>query len=186
MNIDYLHEDSQDLRAELSALKEKIEALKMEQESAMRIDAGLNGPVAAAEEEISSLQVQISNLERRIDIVNQGFPFFDKLGFENALEACRMVHGWETLAQDLDVIVFGFKDTKIRLPKDIQKKYISTVQLHLFNVFVICWAFEPEDDELSMPEKKDIKIRLPMDYYLFGSPMAEPPEDIFLIAHWST
>jgi len=178
MDVGYLHEDSQDLRAELSALREKIEALKMEQESAMGIDAGLNGPVAAAQEEISSLQVQISNLERRIDIVDRGFPFFDKFGFENGLEACGMEYGWETLAQDLGVIVFGFKDTKVRLPQNIQKKYISTVQLHLFNLFLICWAFEPEEDEWNTPEK--------IDYYLFGSPGVEPSEDIFLIAHWST
>ena len=178
MDVDYLHEDSQALRVELSLLREKIKALKMEQESAMHIDAGLNGPMAASQEEISSLQDQISNLGRRIKIIDQGFPFFDRFGFENALEACGMVYGWETLAEDLDAVVFGFKETKVRLPEDIQKKYLSAVRLHLFNVFVICWAFEPEDDELSSPEK--------MDYYLFGSPGVEPSEDIFLIAQWST
>jgi hypothetical protein len=178
MIVDYLHEDSQNLRPELSVLREKINTLKKEQESAMSADAGLNGPVAAAGEEISSLQLQISNMERRISIVDQGFPFFDKFGFENALDACGMVYGWETLAEDFDVVVFGFKDTKIRLPEDVQKKYISTVRLRLFNTFAICWAFEPEDDESIAPEK--------IDYYLFGSPKGEPSEDIFLIAQWST
>jgi len=87
-----------------------------------------------------------------------------------------MVYGWETLAQDLGAIVFGFKNTKIRVPKNIQEKYIAALKLKLFNLFVICWAFEPKEDELTKPEK--------VDYYLFGSPSSDLSEDIFLIDQW--
>lgn len=178
MDLDYIVEDSKTLRTELAKIKEKIKYLKKEQKSAIQSCIGLNGPALAAIKEISLLQSEVGNLEKKINIVNRGFPLFEKFGFENALDACGMVYGYETLAQDLDVIVFGFKNTQIRVPINIQKKYMSAVKLKVFDLFIICWAFEPEEDETIAPRK--------VDYYLFGSTGPETSIDIFLIGQWST
>lgn len=181
--MEYISEDSKNLGKELLALKEKIKTLKMEQKSTIKLE--LDGTTIATQEEFSLLQKQCSNLERRINIINRGFPLFEKIGFENSLNACGMVHGWETLAQDLGALVFAFKNTKIRIPIDIQKKYKTTLRLKLFNLFIICWSFEPsENDELLSRPEDEFSIKPEkVDFYLFGSHSAS--EDIFLIAEWS-
>jgi len=178
MELDYIVEDSKILETELAIIKKKIKYLKKEQKFAIQSCIGLNGPALAATKEISLLQSKFDNLKKKINIIDRGFPFFEKFGFESALDACGMVYGYETLAQDLDVIVFGFKNTQIRVPIDIQKKYISAVKLKIFDLFVIYWAFEPEEDETIAPRK--------VYYYLFGSTGPEISIDIFLIDQWST
>jgi len=178
MDLDYIVEDSKILKTELAIIKEKIKYLKKEQKSAIQSCIGLNGPASAATKEISLLQSKVNNLRKKINIVDRGFPFFEKFGFESVLDACRMVYGYETLAQDLNVDVVGFKNTQIRIPIDIQKKYISAVKLKIFDLFVIYWAFEPEEDETIAPRK--------VDYYLFGSTGPETSIDIFLIGQWFT
>jgi len=178
MDLDYIVEDSKILKIELTIIKEKIKCLKKEQKSAIQSCIGLNGPALASAKEISLLQSKVSNLEKKINIVDRGFPFFEKFGFERALDACGMVYGYETLAQDLNVIVFGFKNTQIRVPINIQKEYISAVKLKIFDLFVIYWAFEPEEDETIAPRK--------VNYYLFGSTGPETSIDIFFIGQWST
>ncbi|GAI66538.1 unnamed protein product, partial [marine sediment metagenome] len=165
-------------KTELARIEEKINSLKKERKFAINHNVGLDGPILATTKEISLLQSEVSNLEKKINIVDQGFNFFEKYGFERALDACGMVYGSETLAQDLGVIVFGFKNTEIRVPIDIQEKYMSAVKLKIFDLFIIYWAFEPEEDKTIAPRK--------VDYYLFGSAGPETSIDIFLIGQWST
>lgn len=178
MDLGYIIEDSKILKIEVIRIKKKINSLKKERKFAINSNIGLNGPASAATKEISLLQSKVDNLKKKINIVDRGFPFFEKFEFERALDACGMVYGDETLAQDLDVIVFGFKNTQIRVPIDVQKKYISAVKLKIFDLFVIYWAFEPEEDETIVPRK--------VDYYLFGSTGPETSIDIFFIGQWST
>jgi len=66
---------------------------------------------------------------------------------------------------------------QLRVPIDVQKKYISAVKLKIFDLFVIYWAFEPEEDETIALRK--------VYYYLFGSTGPEKSIDIFLIGQWS-
>lgn len=178
MDFDYFVDNSKIFKTELARIEEKINSLKKERKFAISHNTGLDGPILATTKEISLLQSKASDLKKKISIVDQGFPFFEKYGFERALDACGMVYGYETLAQDLDVIVFGFKNTEIRVPIDIQKKYMSAVKLKIFDLFVIYWAFEPEEDETIAPRK--------VDYYLFGSTGPETSIDIFLICQWFT
>jgi len=177
MDLDYIIEDSKILKTEVIRIKKKINSLKKERKFAINSNIGLNGPASAATKEISLLQSKVDNLKKKINIVDRGFPFFEKYGFENALDACGMVYGDETLSQDLNVNVIGFKNTQIRVPIDVQKKYISAVKLKIFDLFVIYWAFEPEKDETIAPMK--------VYYYLFGSTGPEKSIDIFLIGQWS-
>jgi len=178
MDSDYIIDNSKILKIEVIRIKKKINSLKKERKFAIKSNIGLNGPASAAAKEISSLQSEVSNLEKKINIVDQGFPFFEVYGFERAIDACGMVYGAETLSQDLNVDVIGFKDTQVRVPINAQKKYMSAVKLKIFDLFVIYWAFEPEEDETIPPRK--------VDYYLFGSAGPETPIDIFFIGQWST
>jgi len=178
MDVDYIVEDSKILKIEVIRIKKKINSLKKERKFAINSNIGLNGPALAAIKEISLLQSEVNNLKKKINIVDRGFPFFEKFGFENALDACGMVYGDETLSQDLNVDVIGFKNTQIRVPIDVQKKYISAVKLKIFDIFIIYLAYEPEEDETIAPTK--------IDYYLFGSTGPETSIYIFLIGQWST
>jgi len=75
-SIDYIHENSEVLRTELSILREKIKTLKGEQESAIRHDVGLEGPVTAAEKEISSLQATMFQFREKNQHSRSILPFF--------------------------------------------------------------------------------------------------------------
>lgn len=176
--MDYFVDNSKIFKTELARIEEKINSLKKERKFAISHNVGLDGPILATTKEISLLQSEASDLKKKISIVDQGFTFFEKYGFERALDACGMVYGAETLSQDLNVDVIGFKDTQVRVPIDVQKKYLSAVKLKLFDLFIIYWAFEPEEDETIAPRK--------VDYYLFGSVGPETSIDIFLIGQWST
>ncbi len=178
MDFDYFVDNSKIFKTELARIEEKINSLKKERKFAISHNTGLDGPILATTKEISLLQSQASDLKEKISIVNQGFPFFEKYGFERALDACGMVYGDETLSQDLNVDVIGFKDTQIRVPIDVQKKYLSAVKLKLFDLFIIYWAYEPEEDVTIEPVKKE--------YYLFGSTGPETSIDIYLIGQWFT
>ncbi|GAI71311.1 unnamed protein product [marine sediment metagenome] len=176
--MDYFVDNSRIFKTELAGIEEKINSLKKERKFAINHNIGLDGPILATTKEISLLQSEVSDLKKKISIVDQGFTFFEKHGFGRALDACGMVYGVETLSQDLNVDVIGFKDTQVRVPIDVQKKYLSAVKLKLFDLFLIYWAFEPEEDETIAPRE--------VDYYLFGSVGPETSIDIFLIGQWST
>ncbi|MBA7533308.1 hypothetical protein ES705_25543 [subsurface metagenome] len=176
--MDYFVDNSKIFKTELARIEEKINSIKKERKFAISHNIGLDGPILATTKEISLLQSQASDLKKKISIVDQGFTFFEVYGFERALDACGMVYGAETLSQDLNVDVIGFKDTQVRVPIDAQKKYMSAVKLKIFDLFIIYWAFEPEDDETIAPRK--------VDYYLFGSTGPETSIDLFLIGQWST
>lgn len=174
MSTDYIHEDSRALRQELDTLRDKIDQLTTERESALR--AGLDGPAAAAGDEIPTLRKQCSAIEKKISIIDRGFPLWEKDSFESALEVCNMIYEWKKIADAIDVVAYGYKEARIRVPLDAQKKYRDALNLGLFGRFAICYAFEPEDEEPSGTSQR-------IDYYLFGSPPKS--EDIFLIAQWS-
>jgi len=178
--MDYFVDNSKIFKTELARIEEKINSLKKERKFAISHNIGLDGPISATTKEISLLQSEASDLKKKISIVDQGFTFFEEYGFGWALDACGMVYGVETLSQDLNVDVIGFKDTQVRVPIDVQKKYLSAVKLKLFDLFIIYWAFEPEEDETIAPSK--------VDYYLFGSngPETSIFFDLFLIGQWST
>ncbi|MBA7552174.1 hypothetical protein ES705_44729 [subsurface metagenome] len=176
--MDYFVDNSKIFKTELARIEEKINSLKKERKFAITHNIGLNGPILATTKEISLLHSEASDLKKKISIVDQGFISFEKYGFERALDACGMVYGAETLSQDLNVDVIGFKDTQVRVPIDAQKKYLSAVKLKLFDLFIIYWAFEPEEDETIAPSK--------VDYYLFGSTGPETSIDLFLIGQWFT
>jgi len=176
--MDYFVDNSKIFKTELARIEEKIDSLKKERKFAISHNIGLDGPILATTKEISLLQSEASDLKKKISIVDQGFTFFEKYGFGRALDACGEVYGVETLSQDLNVDVIGFKDTQVRIPIDVQKKYLSAVKLKLFDLFIIYWAFEPEEDETMAPSK--------VDYYLFGSAGPETSIDFFLIGQWST
>jgi hypothetical protein len=178
MDFDYFVDNSRIFKTELARIEEKINSLKKERKFAISHNTGLDGPILATTKEISLLQSKTSDLKKKISIVDQGFPFFEKYGFERALDACGMVYGNETLSQDLNVDVIGFKDTQIRVPIDVQKKYLSAVKLKLFDLFIIYWTYEPEEDETIEPVKKE--------YYLFGSAGPETSIDIYFIGQWFT
>ena len=178
MDFDYIVENSKIFKTKLARIEEKINSLKKEKKFAISHNTGLDGHILATTKEISLLQSKVSDLKKKISIVDQGFPFFNKYGFERALDACGMVYGDETLSQDLNVEVIGFKDTQVRVPIDVQKKYLSAVKLRLFDLFIILWTYEPEEDETIEPVKKE--------YYLFGSTGAETSINIYLIDKWFT
>jgi hypothetical protein len=178
MDFDYIVENSKIFKKELARIEEKINSLKKERKFAISHNTGLDGSILATTKEISLLQSKASGLKKKISIVDQGFPFFEKYGFEGALDACGMVYGDETLSQDLNVDVIGFRDTQVRVPINVQKKYLSAVKLKLFDLFIIYWTYKPEEDETIEPVKKE--------YYLFGSTGPEISIDIYLIGQWST
>lgn len=183
MNSDYWHEDTLRLAQWLTELKLKRNQAEQESQNARNLRGDLEGPIMAAEAAVERFSAQISDVERLVERVKAGYHFFERLGFENAVDALGEVCTWTVLSEiPVPGTVFGHAEAEVRLPVSVQKLYTQARSTQLFERFEVCMCFEPPDDVgEALPESA-------ITHYLFGSIQSPKLENqgsaMFLIAQW--
>lgn len=178
-SVDYTFSAPETFKKELELLFGRIKNLNDEKQSA--VDLGLKGPVKATEKEIQTIQLQIQILQKRIEIIEQGYEFWDKIGFLSACEACYIFDSWHSIGVVEDGQFTGNEDVDVRIPKDVLKTLKPAIESKLFKEFILCVAVEPPDDP-------DSFLAQWVGYYLFGSPPnldTSENDDLFLIDGWN-
>jgi len=181
MSSDYWHEDNLRLEKRLGDLRQDWNRAEHEAQHARNLHLDMQGPIEAAEAEVQHLSVQISHVARLVQRVKAGFPYLERRGFEEAIDACGEVSSWEVLSEaPAPGTIMGHNDVVIRLPVAVQKLYAQAVSTHLFEKVEVCMCFEPpDDDNEEVPENC-------IAHYLFGTIQSPNIEDensaIFLIA----
>ena len=183
MISDYWHEDSVRLEEWLGNLRQKRNLAEQEAQHGRCLNLDMKGPIEAAEAEVQRLSAQIGHVERLTERVKAGFPYLERPGFEEAIDACGEVSVWKVFSEvPVPGTILGRDDAVVRLPLELQNLYAKAVSTHLFEKFEVCISFEPPDDfDEEAPEDT---IR----HYLFGTIQSPNSADersaIFLIAQW--
>jgi hypothetical protein len=182
-SIDYVHEVSTEFEQELAELRKQALLVVQEKESAK--DLRLEGPVRAAKDKLQSLQDRIQVLKKRIEVIKQGFPFWDKMGFEIACESCYVQIRWYCLGYPRDDggITPG-DDLEIRMPLRAQEALKASLTSCLFDKFLVCEALDWPLEVFDLGLNDYVEVVERGDYYLFGSP-SWSDYDIFHISQWS-
>ena len=95
MSADYWHEDNLRLEQWLEELRQKRNQADQEAQHARSLHLAMEGPITAAEAAVESLSAQIVHVERLVERVNAGYPYFERLGFEDAIDATGEVCSWD-------------------------------------------------------------------------------------------
>jgi hypothetical protein len=178
-----LHEDTLRLEQRLEELREKRNQAEQEAQNARSLHRDLEGPIKAAAVAVERLSAQISDVVQLVHGVKAGYPYFERLGFENAVDATGEVCTWTVLSEiPVPGTIFGHADADVRLPVEVQKLYAQARSTQLFERFDVCMCFEPPDDVDEAPPENAIT------HYLFGSIPSPKIENqggaMFLIAQW--
>ncbi len=181
-HIDYVHSTSIEFEQELVALNKQVQLIIQEIASARAL--GLHGSAEAAESEMQSIQKQIQILEKRIGIIEQGYEFWDKVGFEMACESYFFQCRWYFLGAVCDDGGFAFgDDLQIRVPLEAQTALKVAIDSRLFKEFLVCEALDYPIEILDSESSDYIESIEKGDYYLFGSsPWSN--YDMYYISHW--
>lgn len=154
---DYVHEARLPLDERIARLAEQAREARAEADHARR-QPGLLGPAENAQAEAERLEREAAELREVALRVDRGYPWWERLGFEIALEACALFSQWQLLAESVTRdYVYPHDEVDLRLPLDVQCAYGRALECGLFSRFEICSAFEVEGDEV-----------VATMYYLFG------------------
>ena len=182
MSPDYVHEDTTKLERDLNERKNKISLAQKEIEHARSLRLDLQGPIRAAQGEVEWNSEIVKCLERIMTCVKAGYSYFERQGFEDAVDACGEILTWQMLSEvPAPGTIYGEDKFDIRIPVEAQTSYARAVAMRLFDKFVICRCFEPPEDRQELPEGIGA-------YYLFGEinfPNAEGKYNgLFLVHQW--
>jgi hypothetical protein len=182
MSLDYLHEDTSRLEKQLDELKLLRQKAQEEAQHARSLRLDMEGPIKASEAEVQRLSVQLKHIERVIARVKAGFPYLERRGFNDAVEATFDEPGeWHQLLElPVPGVIWADEgNAAVRLPIDVQKRYAQAVSSDLFDGFEVCVCWETADNE---------STRRTTLQHLFGTIQSPNEEDegkaIFLIAQW--
>ena len=136
MNSDYRHEDTLKHAQWLKELRLKRNQAEQEAQNARSLRGDLEGPIMAAEAAVERFSAQISDVERLVERVKEGYHYFERLGFENAVDAIGEVCTWTVLSEiPVPGTIFGHADAHVRLPVSVQKLYAQAKSTQLFERF---------------------------------------------------
>ena len=90
------------------------------------------------------LQPQI--LQKRIEIIEHGYEFWDKYRFQSACEAYPLFDNWYCIGTLVDGEFTANKDIDIRIPQEALNDLKSAIASGLFGSFILCAAIESPDD----------------------------------------
>jgi transcriptional regulator with XRE-family HTH domain len=130
---DYWHEDSLKLEERLVELRQERNRADQEAQYARSLHLDMKGPIEAAEAVVQRLSAQVSHVERLVERVRAGFPYLERRGFEDAVDAAWEVSAWEVLSEaPVPGTILGHDDAIVRLPVEAQKSYARAVSTQLF------------------------------------------------------
>ena len=177
-SIDYIFSAPEEFKEELSLLNAKVANLRHEKVTAE--DLGLKGPSKATKKELEQADTNIKILQQRIAAIEQGYAFWDKVGFIMALEACALFDSWHCLGVIEQATLKANEDFDMRIPEVALEDLGKAIDSKLFSSFIICVAVEPSCDTLvPYPEW--------VGYYLFGSPSnvnSSDNSELFEVSFW--
>lgn len=180
---DYLYEGTHRLEQHLARLRLLLDDATGEAFHAAKLNVDLAGPRAAANQDQARLASQIQDFEKVIVRVSAGYPYFEKTGFESAVEACGQLLQWQRLSEiPVPGTVFGNDSADVRLPIRAQEAYAKALASKLFDGFVVCTCFDVSDDDAETDvELENLEQRL---VGLLTVPSVLDKEALFLVAQW--
>lgn len=177
----YIHEDSSRLKQSLSELRGLLKAAEGEIHHARGLNIDLEGPIGAADKDIRALSSEIHDIERIVQIIDAGYPYWEKSGYQEALDACGFYWTWYVLSEVYTPgTVAGCDQADVRLPIQAQKDYAEALSSHRFDRFAVCRYFEPSEGEVG-------EVVEDVTYDLFGvvsTPTLAGGESLFLVSQW--
>jgi hypothetical protein len=133
--IDYIYERPESLDEHIATLEASASEAR-EEAAEGRLVPGLDGPVQATEAEAQRLGAEITDLRRARKRIERGYPFWDRFGFEAALDACGEAWNWQLLSETVTPeLIFGHDSANVRLPLGGQTAYRHAVDSQLFERF---------------------------------------------------
>jgi hypothetical protein len=165
--LDYIYSTPTAFERRLASLREELGLIVQERESAKEMR--LEGSAKAADAEMRSIQKQIQILKNRIEIIKQGYEFWDKVPFEFACEACHFQFRWYCLGYvRKDGEFMPDDDLPVRVPLEAQRALKAAIDSHLFERFLLCEALDYPIEAIDL-EQDDFTEMIPgCTYYLFG------------------
>lgn len=150
-------EDALPLDERIARLAEQAPEARAEAVHA-RQQPGLIGPAEnarAAAERLERVAAELREVALRID---RGYAWWERDGFEIALDACALFSQWQPLSESITrEFVYGNDEVDLRLPVPVQRAYGEASESGFFFCFEVCSTFDVEGDEV-----------VAITYYLFG------------------
>lgn len=141
---DYVYETRESVDTRIDRLSKLARDARAEAENA-RHQPGLLGPARIAKAAAEDLEAEIAALREVAFRVASGYPYWERHGFEIALDACGDTWSWHPLAETVTRdYVFAHDDADIRLPLDVQRAYSQAVETMLFARYEVCSTFETD------------------------------------------
>jgi hypothetical protein len=177
LGFDYAIATRAPIDERIAVLEERLRDAYAEVDLASKL-VGLEGPAGAAAREARQLQVEIANLRQVADRVEKGYIFFQRFGFETAIDACGEWVNWTPLSDaSVDGAVYGHEEAETRIPLDALIANRNAMETGLFERFELCVHFEtPLDPEETF-------VTGPFYHYLFGIHSSDP-HGLFHVAEW--
>lgn len=141
---DYVYEKREALDQRIERLVERARDARREAAHASH-QPGLLGPQRAAESEAEQLEAEIASLREVAVRVDRGFPYWERFGFEIALDAYGDPWTWQTLSESVTRdYVFPHDDATLRLPVEMQTAYGTAVESGFFARYEVCSTFDTD------------------------------------------
>lgn len=169
----YIIETLATIQGRIAELKEKADEARDEADHARGV-IGLEGAAHAAAAEAARFDAKAADLQKVGECIENGFPYWERAGFEEALDALGEPWRWDTISEVLPPSIVLGHDAKVRIPLDTQRAYAQAIESRLFDRVELCSVFETDGDEVARTT-----------YYLFGAQdLVTMPAALFLVAQW--
>jgi hypothetical protein len=143
---EFAHETRRTIDEEIDRLTALARDARAEAEHA-RHQPGLLGAQRNAEDSARAFQTRAAELREIALRVDRGFPYWEREGFEEAVDACGEGWRWQTLSEQLTSDhVRGDEDFDLRLPLDVQKAYARAAETNLFSRFEVCQTYDTDGE----------------------------------------
>ena len=133
-SVGYVFSSPVTFQKRLISLNEHIERLKRDKESAENL--GLKGVANATEAEIQVVEAQIHTLQARINIIEHGYEFLDRIGFIMACEACNIFDMWHCIGNIANGNFIANEDVDIKIPQEVLQSLKNAIETGLFKSFI--------------------------------------------------
>jgi hypothetical protein len=175
----YCHETTEHIRRQIVELQERRRLAEAEASHARDLSPDLEGPAREAERDADLLGRKIADLERIAERVAAGYPYFERSGFEEAVDACGEIAVWQEFSErPVPGVVYVHEGINTRIPIEVQRNYGKAMASNLFEGCVLCFQFEPGE---KWEEVKDPMIYL---FVTILTPASHEGRALFLIGQW--
>jgi hypothetical protein len=145
---EYAFETRAPLDEEIRRREARARAARVEAGHAQH-QPGLIGPQRNAEAAARELEADVAELREVAVRVGRGFPYWERRGFEEAVDACGDHWSWQQLAESLTRDrIYGHDEIDVRLPLGVQHAYARAAATGLFGSYEVCETYDVEGDDV--------------------------------------